>query len=120
LRIGVLIMRHFYTSSIVLGALLSVATPFFCSESRAQDTTQRITSKVEGGIVTDVLKADDEGYKYIVYIVMWRGGKVGVADDLSTTNFKIGDRINFMVTKWTPPAGKNQGQKVLAFKVVPH
>jgi hypothetical protein len=52
--------------------------------------------------------------------VMWRGSKVGVEDDLSTTNFKIGDRINFMVVKWTPAANKNGRQKVLAFKVVPH
>jgi hypothetical protein len=120
MRIGVLIMRHLHISSIVLGTLLSVVTPFFCSESRAQDTPQRITSKVEDGIVTDVLRAEDDGYKYILYIVMWRGSKVGVEDDLSTTNFKIGDRINFMVVKWTPAANKNGGQKVLAFKVVSH
>ncbi len=49
--------------------------------------------------VTQVIAAEDDGYRFRAYVVDWNGGPVVVSDPLCRSDFEKGDKIQFMVHK---------------------
>lgn len=53
--------------------------------------------------VLRVFSAEDRDYRFVAYVVNWKGSEVVVFDHLAQSDFKEGDRIRFMVHKMRLP-----------------
>lgn len=60
----------------------------------------------ETATVAEVLSTQTDGYRYVAYIVNWHGARVAVSDAFASTNYAVGDRINFPVSRATSPSGR--------------
>src|ERR1700675_4915181 len=53
-------------------------------------------------VVDDVVAANAEGYRFVAYVVKWRGQRVVVSDVSADSNLVAGDRVSFTVMKFPP------------------
>jgi len=53
--------------------------------------------------VQKVFSAEQEGHRFIAYLVKWKEFDVIVSDPLGRTNFKVGDEIGFMAQRISLP-----------------
>jgi hypothetical protein len=60
----------------------------------------------ETATVAEVLTTQTDGYRYVAYIVNWHGARVAVSDAFASSNYAVGDRINFPVSRATSPSGR--------------
>jgi hypothetical protein len=60
----------------------------------------------ETATVAEVLTVQSDSYRYVAYVVNWRGARVAVSDALSNTHYAVGDQINFPASRTTSPAGR--------------
>ena len=74
----------------------------------------------ETATIEKVYSANEEGFSYVCYQVTWHGQQVIVSDPIHSTNFKVGDKISFMVMKLDlSKTGQSitKGTKTLAFQI---
>jgi len=100
-------------------ALASLATGFWFGVREGQyfvfsglNSSDECTSKTETydgntvaletctAIVDDVVAANAEGYRFIAYVVKWKGQRIVVSDPSSDSNLAVGDRVSFTVMKF--------------------
>jgi hypothetical protein len=60
----------------------------------------------ETATVEEALSVQSDGYRYVAYIVKWHGARVAVSDAFSSTNYAVGDRINFPASRATSSSGR--------------
>jgi hypothetical protein len=60
----------------------------------------------ETATVEEALGVQSDGYRYVAYIVKWHGTRVAVSDAFSSTNYAVGDRINFPASRATSSSGR--------------
>jgi hypothetical protein len=60
----------------------------------------------EAATVEEALSVQSDGYRYVAYIVKWHGARVAVSDAFSSTNYAVGDRINFPASRATSSSGR--------------
>jgi hypothetical protein len=82
--------------AVAAACLLSVLTINQSSHSAAPVETATDIAEAE---VTQVIAAEDDGYRFRAYLVDWNGGPVVVSDPLCRSNFEKGDKVQFMVHK---------------------
>jgi hypothetical protein len=83
--------------------ILSFA-PTASEADKQEDVNLSMTQ--ETATVAEVLAMQTDGYRYVAYIVNWHGARVAVSDALSSTNYAVGDRINFPASRATSPSGR--------------
>lgn len=60
----------------------------------------------ETATVEEALTLQSDGYRFVAYIVKWRGARVAVSDALSNTHYAVGDKIDFPASRATSPSGR--------------
>jgi len=72
-------------------------------------------------VVEKVFAAEDDGFSFISYQVTWHGHQVTVQDPIHTTNYKVGEKIYFLVMKhdMTSKTEPN-APKTLGFHALPY
>lgn len=69
----------------------------------------------ETATVEEVLGVQSDSYRYVAYIVKWHGARVVVSDAFSNTNYAVGDRINFPVSRATSSGGRQLSFLLFSF-----
>ena len=77
---------------------------------------QRTFDQVEAPVLK-VFSAEDNGHRFVAYLVNWKGADVIVSDPLARSQFKEGDRIQFLAQKISLPAPPNR-VSVLNFTLI--
>ena len=101
---------------------ISCALVLFALAGHAQDSAPSQADKGVGSYTTEtarvesVLRVEDDGYRSVTYVVVWKGKRIGVEDPLSTSDHHIGEVIEFMVSRWHPSV--NPEPKVLRFTLL--
>lgn len=49
----------------------------------------------ESGVVTEVLSAENDGYRYRAYVVQWHEGELLLPDQSARTDYRVGDTLSF-------------------------
>ncbi len=81
-------------------------------------TTRAERGAPESGIVTDVLSAQVDGYRYHAYVVQWHDGALLVPDDSANTDYRVGDTLSFMARRLQLPA-LPRPQRLVSFALSP-
>jgi len=108
-------------------AALLAASIFFVSQLSAQtpktDALSALASamasmEMMNGEVLKVYSAEENGAKYLAYVVSYKGREVVVADVMQTGEpKKVGDKINFASQQLEMPP--KSGRKMLQFVTMP-
>jgi hypothetical protein len=94
---------------LFLHRMLLIALAFWCIGPAAQSQSLPIPGmpKVDydtvSAPVVKVFSAEDKGARFIAYQVNWNGKEVIVTDPLGMSQHRVGDRIQFMVSRVALP-----------------
>lgn len=66
------------------------------------------------GLVEEVLSAEDEGYRFVAYIVQWHGTRAAISDPLARSRRSVGDDMAFLVMR-----SDMTGSRLLVFLATP-
>lgn len=58
--------------------------------------------------VLKVFSAEEGGYRFVAYLVKWKGFEVIVSDPLAKSHFREGDKLHFMAQKVSLPGSPKQ------------
>jgi hypothetical protein len=79
---------------------------FAADQSQSDTSSERDESESSHASITsgrapveNSLVAENDGYRFAAYQVMWHGMRVVVVDPLQKTDYKLGDPINFRVLR---------------------
>lgn len=106
-------------TTAVLGVLVVVAITLSCLP-RGSAQTAPVTPDLPGSFETleapvlKVFSAEQDGFKFIAYVVKWQDSEVIVSDPLGRSNFNEGDQIRFLAQKVRIP-GKSVEVATLNF-----
>lgn len=94
--------------TFLLTALIAVGIVMPKAAAQIPDDMET-TFKIEAAPVVKVFSAEEDGHRFVAYLVEWKGKEVIVSDPLARSHFQKGDRIRFMAQKVALPGA---GEKV--------
>lgn len=85
-------------------------------KSHKQDAAQDGYSgaKTMVGLVEEVLSAEEDGYRFVAYIVQAQGSRVAVSDPLAQSHHAVGENISFLTIR-----NNVTGNRIMAFLAIP-
>ena len=86
-------------------------TPFQRPLPRISAETERQAAEL------NKLKVEDDGFEYVAYLVTYHGKKVIVEDSPSSTDYSVGDMVDFLVVRVDTSKNFPDGKKLLKFMV---
>lgn len=90
--------------AVVLGSMIGLAVPIVSAQAPQLPTGVKSTFDTEEAPVLKVFSAEDDGHRFVAYLVEWKGFEVIVSDGLGRSNFQAGDKIRFIAHKVKLPA----------------
>ena len=103
-------------ASLVIGSQLLAQTPK--ADALSAITSAMASMEMMNGDILKVYSAEENGAKYLAYVVSYKGNEVVVADVMQMGEpKKVGDKINFASQQLEMPP--KSGRKVLQFVVMP-
>lgn len=93
-------------ATAVVAAVLALSLP--CAQAQtteekppevAKKAKRRVLPTIESAPVVEVLRVDEEGFRFVAYVVLWNGRRVVIADPLAETEYQVGDAISFAVIR---------------------
>jgi predicted RNase H-like nuclease (RuvC/YqgF family) len=103
-------------ASLVIGSQLLAQTPK--ADALSAITSAMASMEMMNGDILKVYSAEENGAKYLAYVVSYKGNEVVVADVMQMGEpKKVGDKINFATQQLEMPP--KSGRKVLQFVVMP-
>ncbi len=87
------------------------------------DRTSRNTAVTQGGtsgaksaigLVEEVLTAEEDGHRFVAYIVQAQGARIAVLDPLAQSNHVVGENISYLAIR-----NNVTGNRIMAFLAVP-
>ncbi len=98
--------------------LIALASPVFGEECVTEtDTYQghRVTFETCTATIDDAVKADRDGYRFVAYIVKWKGQRIVVTDIESESDLAVGDKVSFVALTMPPSWDTTATSKHLQF-----
>jgi len=85
-------------------------------KSRKPDAVQDGYSgaKTAVGLVEEVLSAEEDGYRFVAYIVQAQGARIAVSDPLAQSHHAVGENISFLTIR-----NNVTGNRIMAFLTIP-
>lgn len=72
-------------------------------------------------IVETVYVASSDGFSCVSYLVTWNGQKAIIEDPIRSTDYKVGDKIAFLIMKHDMSSKREpKGKKLLHLQVLPY
>ena len=104
--------------------LVALASPAFAEECVIETETyegKAVSFETCTATIDDAVKANHDGYRFVAYVVKWKGQRIVVTDISSESNLVAGDKVSFIVItmppSWDPTATES---KYLQFYVTGH
>jgi hypothetical protein len=95
-RTGAPIMKKRMILSVVVA--LCLATSSMADPPKAPPGAKSSFETLDGQVLK-VYSAGDGEYRFVAYVVIWKGVEVIVSDPLAKSDFNAGDKIKFMAQK---------------------
>ena len=108
-------MNHLSTILLSLalsGSAIAQTYTFPAPSSKDFSRDGKASSRVE-----QVFKVEDDGFEYVAYLVTYHGKKVIVEDSPSSTDYSVGDMVDFLVVRVDTSKNFPDGKKLLKFMV---
>ena len=103
---------------IVVGMMIGLGPRHLSAQTVNAPTGMETSMDMVESTVLKVFSAEEDGLRFVAYLVKWKDAEVIVSDPLARSNLQVGDQIEFMVHK---VAVQKTGHdlSVLSFIIVP-
>jgi hypothetical protein len=109
--------RHEVAGQRILSFVLDGRQACRCDDKSPKPgvpAVEAASAEMETGLVEEVLSAEQDGYRFVAYIVQSHGSRLAVADPIARTHSAVGDSISFMANRI-----KLNGAGVASFMIMP-
>jgi len=106
-------MKNIQTIVLCLILTLGIAT----GQGKIPGATSQ-TIKTVSAPILKVYTAASDGHTYVSYLVKWNETEIVVNDPMGTSEYKVGESLNFIVQKIRLPGPTGQKLAILNFMVV--
>jgi hypothetical protein len=109
--------RHEVTGRRILSFVLDARQACRCEEKSPKPiapVVEAAGAEMRIGLVEEVLSAEQDGYRFVAYIVQSHGLRLAVADPIARTHSAVGDSISFMANRI-----KLNGAGLASFMIMP-
>ncbi len=109
--------RHEVAGQRILSFVLDGRQACRCDDRSPKPSApvvEAASAEMKTGLVEEVLSAQQDGYRFVAYIVQSHGSRLAVADPVARTHSAVGDSISFMANRI-----KLDGAGVASFMIMP-
>jgi hypothetical protein len=109
--------RHEVAGQRILSFVLDGRQACRCDDKSPKPSVpvvETASAEMKTGLVEEVLSAEQDGYRFVAYIVLSHGSRLAVADPIARTHSAVGDSISFMANRI-----KINGAGLASFMIMP-
>ena len=109
--------RHEVAGQRILSFVLDGRQACRCDDKSPKPgvpAVEAASAEMKTGLVEEVLSAEQDGYRFVAYIVQSHGSRLAVADPIARTHSAVGDSISFMANRI-----KLNGTGIASFMIMP-